>query len=100
MCEWRLEATQHHSRDRRRRSAGRRHKSGLSIHRYGNQAGDPVKRLAKLVRSRSSEEGSALVLALIVIMVVGITVGALLSFAGSGLAIAPKERALRNQTNY
>lgn len=56
--------------------------------------------LSRMIARRREDDGSALVLALIVVLVVGITVAALLSFAGTGLSVAPKERTLRNQTNY
>lgn len=49
---------------------------------------------------QQSDEGSALVLALIVTVVIGIVLTTALSFAGTGLSITTKVRDLRNQTQY
>src|SRR4051794_38431135 len=51
-------------------------------------------------RTRRDDQGSALVLALIVITVIGIIMAAVLSFAGTGLLAAPQLRDLRNQNHY
>src|SRR4051812_23092497 len=55
---------------------------------------------ARVAHARSGDEGSALVLALIIIAAVGLAITGVLSFAGNSLANTPKIRDQRNQTNY
>ncbi|MFL6238893.1 MAG: hypothetical protein ACJ735_05290 [Actinomycetes bacterium] len=58
----------------------------------------PLDHVAK--RMRRTEDGSALILALIIVVVVGLMMTAVLSFAGDSLTTTPKLRDLRNQTDY
>jgi hypothetical protein len=58
-----------------------------------------VKRIVHRL-SRGGDEGSALLLALIVVLVTGILLAAALSFAGTGLQVTTKVRDQRNLTNY
>lgn len=48
----------------------------------------------------AEDSGSALILALLVVLVGSLLIGAALDFARGGLTIAPKARELRNQNNY
>ena len=53
-----------------------------------------------LARARSDESGSALVFALVVVLMIGALLAAALDFASFGLGITPKVRADRNSANY
>lgn len=50
--------------------------------------------------SHREDEGSALILVLMVVLFAGVVTGAVLQFAGAGLKIAPQARDLRNQSTY
>lgn len=54
----------------------------------------------KQLLSRREDDGSALILALLVLMVVGVIMASLLSFARTGLAFAPDEKQQRNLNSY
>lgn len=51
-------------------------------------------------RQAASDEGSALILALLVVLVGSLLLGVSLDFARGGLSVAPKARELRNETTY
>src|SRR5690349_15662872 len=51
-------------------------------------------------RDAKDDEGTALILALIVVLVVGTLLAAVLDFTRAGLVIAPGERDDRNTSNY
>lgn len=48
----------------------------------------------------ADDEGSALVLAMMVVLLVGALLAAVLDFVGTGLTVAPKVRNDRNEANY
>lgn len=54
----------------------------------------------RLRAARSDESGSALILALLVVLMVGSMLGFVLDATGNGLTLAPNQRDARNESNY